>query len=171
MNDTVILDFNRVSFSYDSVPVLDSVSFHLHRGEFTVLVGTNGAGKTTVLKLILGLLEPSAGEIVFSTPTGNRTRQNRICTPVRGLRSHLSGNRSRGCPHGAAHSGKTTIQLRGLPGNRPGSGTQRGKRSCGPAVVGPFRRTAPAGTRSPGTCGGARASHSGRTHREHGQRK
>ena len=46
--------------------VLDSVSFHLHRGEFTVLVGTNGAGKTTVLKLILGLLEPSAGEIVFS---------------------------------------------------------------------------------------------------------
>jgi len=63
MNDTVILDFNRVSFSYDSVPVLDSVSFHLHRGEFTVLVGTNGAGKTTVLKLILGLLEPSAGEI------------------------------------------------------------------------------------------------------------
>jgi len=63
MSDTVILDFDRVSFSYDSVPVLDSVSFHLHRGEFTVLVGTNGAGKTTVLKLILGLLEPSAGEI------------------------------------------------------------------------------------------------------------
>ncbi|HHU37400.1 MAG TPA: ABC transporter ATP-binding protein [Treponema sp.] len=63
MNKQVILDFNQVSFSYGEVPVLNKVSFHLHRGEFTVLVGTNGSGKTTVLKLILGLLKPNEGEI------------------------------------------------------------------------------------------------------------
>lgn len=76
MTDSVILNFDRVSFSYDSLPVLDSVSFHLHRGEFTVLVGTNGAGKTTVLKLILGLLDPSAGNILLfgNHPTTGRAK-------------------------------------------------------------------------------------------------
>lgn len=69
MSKQVILDFNNVSFSYGTVPVLNKVSFHLHSGEFTVLVGTNGAGKTTVLKLILGLIKPSDGEIcLFGAP-------------------------------------------------------------------------------------------------------
>jgi zinc transport system ATP-binding protein len=52
-----------VSFSYDKAKVLDKVSFHLHQGEFVSLVGQNGAGKTTILKLILGIERPDSGTI------------------------------------------------------------------------------------------------------------
>lgn len=55
--------FADVSFSYGDIPVLQSASFHVHGGEFAALVGRNGAGKTTVLKLILGLLRPDGGSI------------------------------------------------------------------------------------------------------------
>jgi zinc transport system ATP-binding protein len=59
----IALRFENVAFSYKSVPVLENAGFHIHEGEFIALVGQNGAGKTTVLKLILGLEIPSAGKI------------------------------------------------------------------------------------------------------------
>ena len=59
----ITVQFNSVSFSYGDVPVLENTSFHIHRGEFVTLAGPNGSGKTTVLKLILGLERPSAGTI------------------------------------------------------------------------------------------------------------
>jgi zinc transport system ATP-binding protein len=43
--------------------VLENAGFHIHEGEFIALVGPNGSGKTTVLKLILGLERPRAGTI------------------------------------------------------------------------------------------------------------
>ncbi|HQL04372.1 MAG TPA: metal ABC transporter ATP-binding protein [Treponemataceae bacterium] len=55
--------FSHVSFSYGSFKVLEDVSFHIHEGEFCALVGANGAGKTTILKLLLGLERPSSGII------------------------------------------------------------------------------------------------------------
>jgi zinc transport system ATP-binding protein len=60
---SVALRFTDVSFSYESVHVLRNANFHIHEGEFIALVGANGAGKTTVLKLILGLEQPSSGSI------------------------------------------------------------------------------------------------------------
>jgi zinc transport system ATP-binding protein len=58
-----------VSFAYGGVPVLDDVSFTVARGESMCVVGPNGGGKTTLLKLILGLLAPDRGEIqVFGRP-------------------------------------------------------------------------------------------------------
>jgi zinc transport system ATP-binding protein len=59
----IALRFDSVSFSYGEVKVLENVSFHIHRGEFVALVGPNGSGKTTALKLLLGLEQPSAGRI------------------------------------------------------------------------------------------------------------
>jgi zinc transport system ATP-binding protein len=59
----IAIRFEDVSFSYGPVKVLEKVSFHIHQGEFIALVGPNGSGKTTVLKLLLGLEKPEAGKI------------------------------------------------------------------------------------------------------------
>jgi zinc transport system ATP-binding protein len=62
------LRFDRVSFSYGPVKVLEAASFHIHQGEFIALVGPNGSGKTTVLKLLLGLEQPDSGTVeLFGT--------------------------------------------------------------------------------------------------------
>jgi zinc transport system ATP-binding protein len=61
----IVVQFDSVSFAYGNVPVLKNVSFHIHRGEFAALVGPNGSGKTTVLKLILGLEAPTAGQVAL----------------------------------------------------------------------------------------------------------
>jgi len=57
------LEISNVSFSYPQVQVLKDVNLTLHRDEFLGIVGPNGGGKSTLLKLILGLLKPDAGEI------------------------------------------------------------------------------------------------------------
>lgn len=59
----IAVRFEDVWFSYGELPVLKAASFHVHAGEFIALVGANGAGKTTVLKLILGLEKPTRGSI------------------------------------------------------------------------------------------------------------
>ena len=46
-----------VWFSYDGHPVLEDVNFSIPQGDFVSIVGPNGGGKTTLLKLILGLLQ------------------------------------------------------------------------------------------------------------------
>jgi zinc transport system ATP-binding protein len=63
VNREIAIKFDSVWFSYGDLRVLENVSFHIHRGEFVALIGPNGSGKTTVLKLILGLEEPAAGSI------------------------------------------------------------------------------------------------------------
>jgi ATP-binding cassette subfamily B protein len=57
--------FENVSYSYPATdhPAVDNLNFIINKGETIVLVGENGAGKTTVSKLILGLLTPSSGKI------------------------------------------------------------------------------------------------------------
>src|SRR6266481_9121957 len=58
----------RVSFSYsDSVPLLTDVDFQLTNG-WTAMVGANGTGKTTLLRLISGELAPDSGDIHFAPP-------------------------------------------------------------------------------------------------------
>ena len=57
------ITFDHVSFTYSNVghPVLSDVSFTIHKGEKAALVGLNGAGKTTILKILAGLYEPTSG--------------------------------------------------------------------------------------------------------------
>jgi zinc transport system ATP-binding protein len=73
----IALRFDRVSFSYDGVRVLENASFHIHQGEFAALVGPNGSGKTTALKLLLGLEVPQAGSIELFGAAGE-FRRDRI---------------------------------------------------------------------------------------------
>jgi len=51
--------------SYDGARALDSLDFETRDGEFFVLLGPSGAGKTTTLKVIAGLEDPDAGEVIF----------------------------------------------------------------------------------------------------------
>jgi phospholipid/cholesterol/gamma-HCH transport system ATP-binding protein len=55
--------FEDVSIGFEDSPVLDGVSFELRRGETKVVLGVAGSGKSTILKLCLGLLQPDRGHI------------------------------------------------------------------------------------------------------------
>lgn len=58
--------FDRVSFAFDDHVVLREVSFTVEQGSMKFLLGASGAGKSVVLKLILGLLKPDAGAILVN---------------------------------------------------------------------------------------------------------
>jgi len=58
-----VVEFKNVSFSYGPVPVLEHISLGLERAEFFGLIGPNAGGKSTLLKLMLGLLQPDSGQI------------------------------------------------------------------------------------------------------------
>jgi zinc transport system ATP-binding protein len=81
----VVLRFDNVSFSYGETNVLDAASFHVHQGEFIALVGANGAGKTTALKLMLGLERPKSGSIFLFGETGEAGGKKRGNGPMRGI--------------------------------------------------------------------------------------
>jgi zinc transport system ATP-binding protein len=57
-----------VTFGYGRELILDGVDLEIRRGEFLAILGPNGGGKTTLLKVILGLVEPWSGEVVFHAP-------------------------------------------------------------------------------------------------------
>lgn len=60
-----MLQVNSITTKYGAVTALKDISIHIEEGEFVSLIGANGAGKTTFLKTISGLLKPSEGEILF----------------------------------------------------------------------------------------------------------
>ena len=63
---SVLLSFEQVSFGYSKTKqVLDQVSFEIHQGEMVSLVGQNGAGKSTISKLISGFYQPTSGRVLF----------------------------------------------------------------------------------------------------------
>jgi ATP-binding cassette subfamily C protein CydD len=61
------LAFEDVSFSWDSRRVLEHLSFRVPAGETLLLTGASGAGKSTIIDLILGFIEPGAGKITFNS--------------------------------------------------------------------------------------------------------
>ena len=60
------LEFRNVSFSYGEKKTIDNLSFTIKKGETAALVGHNGAGKTTIIKLLLRLYDPDEGEILYN---------------------------------------------------------------------------------------------------------
>jgi ABC-2 type transport system ATP-binding protein len=57
---------NDLSFSYGKLKVFDHFNLHLPEGEVCLVTGINGVGKSTLLRLLAGVLKPAAGEIIFS---------------------------------------------------------------------------------------------------------
>ncbi|MGD0384079.1 MAG: ATP-binding cassette domain-containing protein, partial [Thermoguttaceae bacterium] len=76
MTDEPVVSLRDVSFSYGHAPVLEDVSFDVGPLESMCIVGPNGGGKTTLVKLILGLLTPQAGDIRVFGRTPWQTRSN-----------------------------------------------------------------------------------------------
>ncbi len=68
-----MIEFQHVSFAYEKGrPVLEDISFAIGRGEAVGLIGANGAGKSTVMKLLLGLLTPGEGKILVDGEEVNK---------------------------------------------------------------------------------------------------
>lgn len=59
-----MIEFRDVHFRYGDLLVLDGVSFHVKQGSTKVIMGPSGTGKSTLLKLMLGLLKPDAGQVI-----------------------------------------------------------------------------------------------------------
>ncbi|MCA9380112.1 metal ABC transporter ATP-binding protein [Candidatus Dojkabacteria bacterium] len=66
MNKEVIIKVENINYSYNSIKVLENVSFDVNRGDYIGIIGPNGSGKSTLLKIILGLIKPDKGSITIS---------------------------------------------------------------------------------------------------------
>ena len=76
MTDNTLIQVDDVSFSYSDVPVLQNINLQITDKEFLGIVGPNAGGKSTLLKLILGLLEADSGKIriMGKQPRASRSR-------------------------------------------------------------------------------------------------
>src|SRR5262245_6284281 len=64
-----VIQLAGVSFAYGQTPVLRDVALSIPRGDLACIVGPNGGGKTTLLRIILGLLTPQSGQVrAFGLP-------------------------------------------------------------------------------------------------------
>lgn len=58
-----LIEFKNISFSYGTNKVLDNISFRIEKGSYVGIIGPNGGGKSTLIKILVGLLRPDYGEI------------------------------------------------------------------------------------------------------------
>jgi len=63
---STLVEFDHVRLGYRRRVVLESLSFTVQEGEFFGIVGANGSGKTTILRAMLGILEPLSGRVTYS---------------------------------------------------------------------------------------------------------
>lgn len=66
------IQFENVTFGYGEAMVMENVSFSISKGSFAVIAGESGAGKSTAIKLLLGIIHPHSGEIYLKTTDGRR---------------------------------------------------------------------------------------------------
>lgn len=66
INDFESIKFNNVSFNYNDKKALDNITLTINKNDKIAIVGENGAGKTTFIKLLLRLYDPTQGEILFN---------------------------------------------------------------------------------------------------------
>lgn len=60
-----VIEVDQVRFGYGSEPILDKIGFAVFKGDFVGIIGSNGTGKSTLLKLLLGELTPTGGTITI----------------------------------------------------------------------------------------------------------
>ena len=87
------LSINNVSFKYKNIPVIKNFSLDVEEGSFTTLLGSSGCGKTTLLRLISGFLEPEEGTISINGKVMNGVLPNKRKVGISRLCSFSSFNR------------------------------------------------------------------------------
>ena len=78
-----MIEFEKVNASYDGeLPILRDVSFRIPDGDFLAFVGTNGAGKSTTMRLVNGLLKPSSGQVLIDGVPTTQLRTSQLAAKV-----------------------------------------------------------------------------------------
>jgi branched-chain amino acid transport system ATP-binding protein len=88
-NNEIMLRFENVSVHYGAIQAIHDVSFEVTRGQIVTLIGANGAGKTTILRAISGLVKKSSGRVLYknediSTLPAHQIVRKRICQAPEG---------------------------------------------------------------------------------------
>jgi branched-chain amino acid transport system ATP-binding protein len=73
-----VLEIKNIDVFYGDVQVIWDISFNVKQGEIVALIGANGAGKSTTLKTISGILRPQKGEILFNDIPINKVEPYRL---------------------------------------------------------------------------------------------
>ena len=68
---STLITLKNITAGYDNQTVLQNVNLTINEGDFIGIIGPNGGGKTTLLKIILGLLKPFSGEMIYSVSRQN----------------------------------------------------------------------------------------------------
>ncbi|MBQ8015524.1 MAG: ABC transporter ATP-binding protein, partial [Clostridia bacterium] len=70
-NDLKCVEFKDVTFKYDRDTVLENSSITVNKGDFVAITGISGIGKSTMLKMMLGVISPESGSVSFETACGS----------------------------------------------------------------------------------------------------
>ena len=81
MADT-ILKVDNINVYYGNIHAVKGVSFEVNEGEIVTLIGANGAGKSTTLKTVSGLLKPRSGDVLYKGKSIKGVRATRSWKPV-----------------------------------------------------------------------------------------
>src|SRR4051812_11180351 len=75
-----LITFERVAMQFGVQPVLRDLTLQVRRGETLAVIGESGCGKTVLLKLMIGLLRPSAGRVLFDAQVLAELRERDLTT-------------------------------------------------------------------------------------------